>query len=75
MILPTSFFYEELSSGFHTVNAWYWGKGISLTTIGDRIWGMQNFELQGKDPERIQMNYNLLDRSLSLSLLLHGIGN
>lgn len=28
--------------------------------IGDRMWGMQNFELQGKDPERIQMNYNLL---------------
>lgn len=23
--------------------------------IGDRIWGMENFEWQAKDPERIQM--------------------
>lgn len=38
-----------------TLAAWYWGKGVCVRMIGDRIWGMQNFELQGKDPERIQL--------------------
>jgi len=38
-----------------TLAAWYWGKGVCVRMIGDRIWGMQNFELQGKDLERIQL--------------------
>lgn len=38
-----------------TLAAWYWGKGVCVRVTEDRIWGVHNFELQGKDPEKIQL--------------------
>lgn len=55
-----------------TLTSWYWGKGVCVRMIGDRIRGMQSFELQGKDPERIQLKLQplRLDEILQVHLAI-----
>lgn len=52
-----------------TLAAWYWGKGVCVRVTEDRIWGMHNFELQGKDPEKIQLKLQpfRLDETLQVT--------